>query len=179
MQEIIVSYLGAISVAIFFNTPPKKLFFVGFLGIIAWVGSHFFYTRFGNQTVSIFVASLAMGIASEWLAIYLKTPSIIFSISGCIPLVPGFSTYQAAKFSLEGNYSLVAYHSITAIVRSGAIALGIMLATGIFMGVKGYKKDKSRNQKFNVLEQKPTNIFLNIKERTVYGEWHEDSRNFM
>lgn len=143
MQEIIFAYLGTVGVAIFYHTPPKKLFIVGVLGVIAWVVANFFETNYESRNIAVFMGAFSMGIVSEWMAVLTKSPSLVFSISGSIPLVPGYAAYQSAKFAIEDDFMQSAYFGATAIVRAVSIAFGVMLATGIFGFIHKKRKKKS------------------------------------
>lgn len=152
MPPFIVSFIGAVSIALFFNMPAKKVWLAGSLGIIAWAGSYFFNEMFGLENASIFFGALLVGVSSEIMAIFFKTPSLVFSVSGSIPLVPGVATYEAARSAFEGDYAQAAYDGVNALIIAGSIAMGVMIATACFVTVKGIIKEK-KQKKVDIWEE--------------------------
>lgn len=132
LLKIIFAYTGTVACAVFYNTRPKKLPLVGILGILSWAAYTYFTGITHSAIVATFVAALMTGICSEFLARWMKSPSLVFSIAGTTPLLPGFSSYTTAKLILEGNFTEAAPKAVTTLFTAGTIALGIMLATAFF-----------------------------------------------
>lgn len=162
MPPFIVSFIGAISIALFFNMPAKKVWLAGVLGVIAWGGSHYFSLLFDLENASVFFGALLLGISSEIMAIFFKTPSLVFSVSGSIPLVPGVATYEAARAAFEGDYAQAASNGINALIIAGSIAMGIMIATASFVTVRGIIKERKK-KKLEVVENEiPENSIFKV-----------------
>ena len=74
------------------------------------------------------LAAFVVGVISYLFAKRYKTPIIIFTVSGIIPLVPGGLAYYSMKNLVENNYNLAARYATQVLMFAGAIALGLILA---------------------------------------------------
>jgi len=67
-------------------------------------------------------------VLSQLLAKIYKTPIIIFSVSGIIPLVPGGLAYDAMRNIVENQYDVAVQLAAKAFMISGAIAIGLIFS---------------------------------------------------
>ena len=95
-------------------------------GAISWA-VYLVADYFGASGVwSTFYATLAVDLFSHISARTLKTPVIIFLITGLLPLVPGISIYKSVYFVMYGEGD-AGETLLGAILCVGAIALAIFL----------------------------------------------------
>ena len=99
--QLILSFIATASFGIIFNAPKNTLFHCGVVGALGWV----IYLAFTNQGVDVvpasFVASFVIAMIAHMYAKRFKTPMLIFSVAGIIPLVPGGMAYNTMRHVVE------------------------------------------------------------------------------
>jgi uncharacterized membrane protein YjjB (DUF3815 family) len=75
------------------------------------------------------------------MARIIKIPASVFSIIGIVPLVPGITAYYTVLNIVEKNNTVAFNKGIETIGSAGAIAFGIMLATGAFQILQKLRKE--------------------------------------
>ncbi len=125
--QLLASFIGTISFAIFFDTPKKYHLYCGVIGSVGW-GIYLLTHQLVHSTViATFVASVALIYLSREASFGLRAPVTIFLICGIFCLVPGLGIYQFAYDFFIGD-SLNAAHTLVKVIKiSIAIALGITL----------------------------------------------------
>ena len=86
------------------------------------------------------IASFSIGVISQIFAKIYKTPVIVFSISGILPLVPGGLAYEATRNFVEDHYYLGIQIAAKALMTAGAIAIGLVLSEAIMRILTKRKK---------------------------------------
>ena len=83
------SFVTALGFSILYNIPRKTIIPAGMTGAIGWT-SFFFFTAYLSVTefLATIIASFIIAFVSQILARNFKTPVIIFTLPGLIPLVP-------------------------------------------------------------------------------------------
>ncbi|MNR58524.1 hypothetical protein D3C85_1795460 [compost metagenome] len=74
------------------------------------------------------IASFVVTIISQFFAKIYKTPVIVFSVSGIIPLVPGGLAYDAMRNVVQNHYDVAVQLAAKAFLLSGAIAFGLVFS---------------------------------------------------
>ncbi|NEW06628.1 threonine/serine exporter [Paenibacillus sp. SYP-B3998] len=128
IEQLLMSFIASAAFAILFNVPRGTLFQCGFVGMLGW----FLYISFLNLAVNpimaTLVASFFVTVMSQIFAKVYKTPIIVFSVSGIIPLVPGGLAYDAMRNVVENHYDLAVQLAAKAFMLSGAIAIGLVFS---------------------------------------------------
>ena len=81
-----------------------------------------------TPTVSIFFGTLCVGIVARFLAVFLKSPSTEFVITGIFPLVPGAGVYWTSYYLVTGQLADALSSGFTAVKAAIAITLGLAIA---------------------------------------------------
>lgn len=139
MRELILAFFGSLCPAILFNVKKERFFWVGLSGAIGWAAFIWLNITTGQVVLPTFVGALVVGLYSETMARIIKTPALVFSVSGIFPLVPGLGAYQTVRFIVDGKLQDAASKGIETVASAGAIALGIMFMSAIFKVVKRLK----------------------------------------
>lgn len=132
MKELILAFLGSLFPAILFNAGKNKFLWVGFSGTIGWIVYAWLLGNTGQVILSTFAGAVAVGLYSECAARKLKSPATVFSVAGIFPLVPGIGAYQTVQYIVESKLAEAASKAVETVTSAGAIALGIMLMSGVF-----------------------------------------------
>ena len=130
--QLIFSFLATASLCVIFNAPIKAIPYCGLVGAVGWM---IYYSALQLQLTEVFASFLGafvVAICAQGFARRLKSPMIVFIVSGIIPLVPGGLAYNTLRYFVEQNYTLGLETGIRAFLISGAIAMGIVFSEVIF-----------------------------------------------
>ena len=123
-----------------FNCPKNCLYQAGFVGMVGFGVYIILLSGFGlSSMLSNFAGTVALSICSEIFARWYKQPVPIFSIPGVIPLVPGLPLYRAMNYTMLDSYSMGMHTFVSAALDAMAIAMGILLVSGL---AKVYKTSR-------------------------------------
>ncbi|KOO42886.1 threonine/serine exporter family protein [Priestia koreensis] len=128
VEQLITSFIASAAFVILFNVPKESLIKCGFVGMIGWV-VYFSMTSYGmDPVISTVTASFFIAVISQLFAKYYKTPIIIFTVAGIIPLVPGGLAYDAMRNFVQNDYNMAIGLAAKAFMISGSIAIGIVFS---------------------------------------------------
>ncbi|MCA1032431.1 threonine/serine exporter family protein [Bacillus timonensis] len=140
IEQIVTSFVAAATFGIIFNVPKQSILKCGAVGMIGW----FVYTgmtMYGvDSVVSTLVATFFIAVTSQFISRAYKTPIIIFSVAGIIPLVPGGLAYDAMRNFVENDYNTAINLAAKAFMISGSIAIGLVLSEVLNQVVKKSKE---------------------------------------
>ncbi|MCX2455049.1 threonine/serine exporter family protein [Lacticaseibacillus nasuensis] len=123
------SYLATVAFAIIINVPRRNLNLAGWTGLIGWMTYWgLMVTVHPGRMLANLLGALAIGLAAMWFARWQKTPVILFTIPGLVPLVPGATAYQAVRALVLGERADAGMYFVRVVLVAGAIAVGFMLA---------------------------------------------------
>ncbi|EFM08429.1 conserved hypothetical protein [Paenibacillus curdlanolyticus YK9] len=136
------SFVASAAFGILFHVPRRTLVHCGLAGMIGWI----IYVLLDAQIDAVpatLAASLAVTVIAQLMARLYRTPVIVYSVAGIIPLVPGGVAYDAMRSVVENRYDDSLPLAAKAFMLSGAIAIGLVLSevvnpllTKIFSGSK-------------------------------------------
>ncbi len=127
LAQLITSFIASAGFGIIFNAPRASLLQCGVSGMLGWMVYMLLYESLTPVSASLIATVIVGGISQVFARIY-KTPVIIFSVAGIIPLVPGGLAYNAMRKFVENDYSVAMELAAQAAMISGAIALGLVLS---------------------------------------------------
>lgn len=126
--QLITSFVAAAAFAILFNAPKKSLIKCGLVGMAGWFVYITLVDYSFDAVIASFFAAFIVAVISQIFAKVYKTPIIIFSISGIIPLVPGGIAYDAMRHFVVNDYNSAIQLAAKAFMISGAIAVGLVIS---------------------------------------------------
>ena len=144
----ILSFIIAMSFAIIFNAPRKKLIAAGLVGMSGWLIFSGFTLVSGDSIQASFAGAFIVALAAHILSKRFRMPMIIFSVPGIILLVPGGLAYNAMRNIVENDYLTAISYASKAFMTSGAIAMGLVFAEVLMQLIFRYlrrKKTASQN----------------------------------
>ncbi len=127
IKHFIYAFICTIGFAVLFNAPRSSLLKSGFAGGIGWSVYIICFQISNSSVLSTFFASLCIGLISEVMAIYYKSPITVFIIPSIIPLVPGYKLYYTMLTIIERDYIGAADHGSEALMIAVAIAGALTL----------------------------------------------------
>lgn len=125
LPALIAAFLGTLGFAIIFKLKGKYLVYIsvcGFFNYAIYIIALFFnWSEFWASAV----ATVFVAVAAEILARILKTPTVIFTLPGVVPIVPGSTLYYSVRYLLLRDYENFA----VSFKSTCYIALGIVCGT--------------------------------------------------
>jgi uncharacterized membrane protein YjjB (DUF3815 family) len=128
INHLITSFIAAAAFGIIFNAPKKSLFKCGIVGMLGWVIYMLMFLNETDAVLATLLASFVVAVISQFFAKMYKTPVIIFSVAGIIPLVPGGLAFDAMRNFVENDYNAAITLAAKAFMISGAIAIGLIFS---------------------------------------------------
>ncbi|MFC4321816.1 threonine/serine exporter family protein [Litchfieldia salsa] len=128
LEQLVTSFIASAAFGIIFNAPKNSLLKCGFVGMVGWVLYYYLVEMNMDYVFATVLASLLIALISHLFAKLYRTPMIIFSVAGIIPLVPGGLAYDAMRNFVENDYSQALPLAARAFMISGAIAIGLVFS---------------------------------------------------
>lgn len=152
ISEIIIASLWSSGACIFcslyFNTRYSHALISGILGLMSCILYLVIREFFGSEPLGFFLGTVAVAVASEILAVFLKNPATVFLLSGLLPLVPGAGLFYTFRAAVQKDLHETLQAGYQTIMASAAIALGVAVVSSIFRIVQTFLR-KKRKQKGN------------------------------
>lgn len=128
LSQLITSFLATGAFGILFNAPKETLVKCGLIGMGGWL-IYYLLERYSNDAIfATLAATIFIAVLSQELAKFYKTPVIIFSVAGIIPLVPGGLAFDAMRNFVENNYNAALGSAAKVLMLAGAIAFGLVFS---------------------------------------------------
>ena len=147
--KTVFSFFATVAFGKLFKCPESCLYKAGFVGMVGFGVYIILLSGIGLRSMlSNFAGTVALSSCSESFARWYRQPVPIFSIPGIIPLVPGLPLYRAMNYTMLNAYSLGMHTFVSAALDATAIAMGILLVSGLAKVYKTSKKmvrDKRRS----------------------------------
>jgi len=132
IEQIAYALIATTGFAVMFNIRRiKDIIFASLGGALSWGMYLWMYSLTDSKIFGFFIASVAIGIYAEILAIILKRPATVFIVSAIIPLVPGGGMYYTMMESIRGNIDGALSFGFETVSIAGAIAAGIAIASSL------------------------------------------------
>ncbi len=147
-QQLVTSFIASAGFGILFNVPKKSLIQCGVVGMIGWGLYFLFYINHLNIVYGTFAASFLVGIISHVFAKFYRTPILIFTVGGIIPLVPGGAAYDTMRHFVQNDYNGATSLAGKVLLLSGAIAIGLVTSEVVNQLIR--KRLPERKKKINL-----------------------------
>lgn len=128
----IASFLACLGFSLLYNNHGKNLLISSLCGTFAYAIYLVADALSSSLVVPYFLSGLSIAIYSEVAARIFKAPVTVYLIPGIIPLVPGLTIYRTMQACLSSDLSLFGTGLFNTFKISGAITLGLILASTFF-----------------------------------------------
>lgn len=128
LAQLITSFIATGVFGVIFNAPKHTLFKCGLIGMGGWMIYLLLADNNHNTVLATVAAAAFVGIISHVFAKVYKSPVIIFSVAGIIPLVPGGLAYDSMRNIVENDYNMGVSLAAQAFLLSGSIAFGLVFS---------------------------------------------------
>ncbi|MCA0992694.1 MULTISPECIES: threonine/serine exporter family protein [Guptibacillus] len=128
VAQIVTSFVASAAFGLLFNAPKSSLIKGGFVGMCGWMIYYVMEASGIDVVVATVTASFFIAVISQFFAKMYRTPVIIFSVAGIIPLVPGGLAYDAMRNFVQNDYNNAINLAAKAFMISGSIAVGLVFS---------------------------------------------------
>jgi uncharacterized membrane protein YjjB (DUF3815 family) len=136
IEQIATSFIASAGFALLFNVPGRHLGYCGLVGMLGWMIYSSLLQLPADPILATLTAAFAVTVISQLLAKVCKTPIIVFSVSGIVPLVPGGIAFEAMRNVVENHYDMAVQRAFEAFTLSGAIAFGLVFSEVINQAIR-------------------------------------------
>ena len=126
--QAIASYIAIAAFLVVLNVQKKMLIPGGLLGMLVWL-IYLLLLEPTNVLISTFFAAIIGSCVSQIMSIWLKTPSVIFSLATLAPLVPGYHAYMSTTYFVSGEYAQALTNITTVLTLALVIPIGMASGT--------------------------------------------------
>ncbi|MBN9654714.1 threonine/serine exporter family protein [Halobacillus sp. GSS1] len=144
IEYAIASFFASAAFGIIYQAPRNTLVKCGLVGMVGWMIYAFLVWKEVDTVPATLIASFVIALVSQTLARRFKTPMIIFSVPGIIPLVPGSLAYDAMRNFVQNDYSAAISIAAKAFMISGAIAFGLVFSEVLNQIIKKIRQTKAQ-----------------------------------
>ncbi|NHC40487.1 threonine/serine exporter [Bacillus sp. MM2020_1] len=144
LAQAITSFLATGAFGILFNAPKETLVKCGLIGMGGWLIYYLLEDYSNNAILATLAATVFIAVLSQQLAKFYKTPVIIFSVAGIIPLVPGGLAYDAMRNFVENDYNSALALAAKVLMLAGSIAFGLVFSEVINQVIRKINHNKVR-----------------------------------
>ena len=137
LQAFVFAFLATVAFGVLFQGPKRILWRSGLIGGLGWVVFIGLKESFSVHSFSAnFLAPVTIALASEIFARIWREPTTVFEVPAIIPLVPGLGMYKGMNYILQDYAGYGSEVLLVAALDACAIALGIMMVSGVFRALK-------------------------------------------
>lgn len=129
---------------------PRAVVVAGVAGGLAWSAFAGAAALGMGPVVASAVAATVVGFLSEWGAPRLRVPSIVTSVCGIVPLLPGLAIYRGLFTVVEGGpgalltgFSVLLGAAMVGLAIAAGVTLGEFLGAPLRLGTKGGGRARS------------------------------------
>lgn len=126
--QAIASYIAIATFLVVLNVQKKMLIPGGLLGMLVWL-IYLLLLESSNVLIATFFAAIIGSCVSQIMSIWLKTPSVIFSLAILAPLVPGYRAYMSTTYFVSGEYAQALTNITTVLTLALVIPIGMASGT--------------------------------------------------
>jgi len=145
LPHIIVSFIGCIGFAIYFNVHSWGVLLTALGGMITWA-AYLIAIKMGVSVVGAnFWAAIVAAVYSEVMARVRKYPALSYLVVSAFPLLPGAGIYYTTSYILQNNTEMAWQKGMETASIAGVMAVGILLvstAVRVYYVLRGRLKAK-------------------------------------
>ena len=143
LVRLITSALGSCAFAMIFKTDRRHLPMISISGLVTYFVYHAVSFFGGGFFIASFASTLFAAVFGEACARIFRAPTVLYLVTGLIPIVPGGEAYYAMRYLLEKKGDLAS----AKLLATGSVALGIASGIVLVSIVVGVWADRHKKQK--------------------------------
>ena len=140
MINLLYASIGSLGFGMIFKANKNKYTYIAFGGLLNYLAYYLSYKHTNNIFISAAVCAVVTRIYANIMAIILKCPTTIFTLTGLIPIVPGGSLfYMMQNLVLKNTSEALNQGIITSEVILGIVS-GMLFASSLITIISAIKK---------------------------------------
>lgn len=146
LVKIIAGTIATLGFAILFRLKPSHWAFAMLDGFVACVCYFAFTELFGGNFLPNLLAAFVASVFADIFARICKAPSTVFTLPGCIALVPGGTLYYAMSNLLSENRGVAVEYFLDTLTIGIGIGGGIIAASLLRVTIQAIFRKLSRKK---------------------------------
>lgn len=138
--QIFVAFTGTMAFSVLFSVAKRHYIQCGIVGAVGWAVYLFIQVQTGSAMGAIFASATVLTILSRFLSVRLKTPTLVFLLTGIFTLVPGSGIFYTAYYLFFKDSHMALSYGFSTLQSAIAIALGIGVGYSIPAKLYGWKQ---------------------------------------
>lgn len=139
--QILVAFTGTMAFSVLFSVSPRHYVQCGLVGAAGWAVYLLVLVLSASPMGATFASATALTILSRFLSVRLKTPTLVFLLTGIFTLVPGSGIFYTAYYLFAGDMQMTVSYGFGTFQTAVAIALGIGVGYSIPAKLYGWKQE--------------------------------------
>ena len=129
--QAILIFVACLAVGVLFSLPKRALGVAACIACVGYTIKELLSSGGASTPEASFLGAYVVAQSAELLARRLKMPSVVLSIPGIIPLVPGSIAYAAVTHLVRGREMMGLETGVEALLAAFGIASGLLLARSL------------------------------------------------
>ena len=130
--QALAAFVGTLGFAVLFGVPRRNYAGTAVIATLGWVT----YLLFERCTIlgvigSTFLATVVVVILARIFAVWFRTPSTVYLITGVFPMIPGGGIFWTTFFLVSSRFGMAAHSGFNAMGVTAAIVLGIVIISSL------------------------------------------------
>lgn len=123
--EFVLASIATLGFGLLFNVPPQTLVGCCITGGTGHVVRSIAVALGASLPAASYIGALAVAIMGYLLARVYRTPRLIFTVTGVIPMVPGVPAFSTMLALAGGNIDAAIVNAVQTFLIGGALAVGL------------------------------------------------------
>lgn len=125
--KLCFSFIASSATAVLYNVERRLLVYCGMSGMFTWLMYSFFSSLSLSEALASLLALLCLTFLSRLFNKITQIPTMIFNVSGIMPIVPGGLLFKTFNNLADKHYELALTYGVQAVLVAGAIAVGFIV----------------------------------------------------
>ena len=130
--QALAAFVGTLGFAVLFGVPRRNYAGTAVIATLGWIT----YLLLESHTVlgvigSTFIATVVVVILARIFAVWFRTPSTVYLITGVFPMIPGGGIFWTTFFLVSSRFAMAAHSGFSAMGVTAAIVLGIVIVSSL------------------------------------------------
>lgn len=130
--QVLAAAVVALAWAVASYARPRAVLVAGGVGGVSWAVLSLMTGLGVGPAVASAIAAVVVGFLSEWASPRLRVPSIVTSVCGIVPLLPGLAIYRGLFDLVNSTTEIGILPGVAGLF--GALMIGLGIAAGVTLG---------------------------------------------
>ena len=142
LREFALAFIATLGFGLLFNVPRRTLIACCITGATGRTIRLLAVTMGASLEGGSYIGALAVAVLGYCLARVYKTPRMIFTVTGVIPMIPGVPAFSTMLEFTRGNIEAGSINAVKTVLIGGALAMGLTTVR-VLSRVPGHTPDNA------------------------------------